>query len=73
MGRINQEDEDIVVYSKDDPTAEAPAPTWATDGTGWLVTCPACNKTRVVGRQAIMSGRWLRCPFCAEGMALDAG
>jgi hypothetical protein len=42
-------------------------------GTGWLVTYPQCRKTRVVGRQAIMTGHWLQCPFCAKGTASDAG
>jgi hypothetical protein len=36
------------------------------DGTGWVTTCPICFRSRVIGRQAIMSGAWLRCPFCEQ-------
>lgn len=47
--------------------APEPLPTRAADGTGWVVTCPKCERSRVVGRAAIMSGAWLRCPWCAMG------
>ncbi len=44
--------------------APEPLPTRAADGTGWVVTCPTCERTRTVGRQAVMAGAWLRCPHC---------
>ncbi len=41
-----------------------PLPTRAADGTRWVVQCAQCGQTRTVGRQAVMSGAWLRCPWC---------
>lgn len=49
------------------PALEGTLPTRASDGTGWIVGCPKCNRSRVVGRAAVMSGRWMTCPFCEGG------
>ena len=45
---------------------DLPLPTPATDSPGWIVTCATCRRSKVVSRQAVMSGRRLRYPAHAE-------
>ncbi|WP_040667198.1 hypothetical protein [Nitrolancea hollandica] len=57
---------EIEIKRRPKPEYESPLPTRAADGTGWVVTCSTCERTRTVGRQAIASGAWLRCPWCEQ-------
>jgi hypothetical protein len=36
------------------------------DGTGFIATCATCGRSRLVHRDAIMSGRWMDCPHCTQ-------
>ena len=31
---------------------------------GWIVSCPKCGKNRLVYREQILSGSWIKCPHC---------
>jgi hypothetical protein len=41
-------------------------PTRSADGSVRLVSCPTCGKTRVIDREAIMSGAWVTYPSCMK-------
>jgi hypothetical protein len=35
-------------------------------GVGFVVSCTACGRSRVVYHDAIMRGDWQTCPHCAQ-------
>lgn len=41
-------------------------------GRGWAVTCPTCGRSRVVTREQVLAGTWIRCD-CEQATREEGG